>query len=164
MSSPIVAVSLIVLHFGFLLAQVKQDVQGWSEFEKSIWSPVLSSAKNVSLRRVTRSAKDPVYYQSGFEVPLEVYGTMSTRIPAESVRHTRRFRFDQLDFFPSADLNKIKLLLYNNFSEVRNSFRNQTAKGRSQQVILNEFLKVKLETWTHKFRASEMLLLVSRDI
>ncbi|XP_053210166.1 uncharacterized protein LOC128393957 [Panonychus citri] len=58
-----------------------------------------------------------------------------------------------------ADIKSLRYNLVNHFSSPRNSFANDTLKQNARRVIIDKFVKLRLETWTHKFNATEMRFL-----
>uniref|UniRef100_T1JSU4 Peptidase M28 domain-containing protein n=1 Tax=Tetranychus urticae TaxID=32264 RepID=T1JSU4_TETUR len=61
--------------------------------------------------------------------------------------------------FLEADVRSLRSNLVNHFSSPRNSFANETAKQIVRKFIIDKFVKLRLETWTHKFNATEMKFL-----
>ncbi|XP_074596762.1 uncharacterized protein LOC141851862 [Brevipalpus obovatus] len=89
------------------------------------------------------------------------------RYRQRSARRSDLLHRDQVDFdddpppipLIEADMKRLRWNIVHHFSNVRNSFANLTSKENVQNVIIDKFVKLRLETWTHRFNATEMKFL-----
>lgn len=118
---------------------------------ENLASPVWSSLGDEELSSSTSAA--------GFiaEVSRDRRGAWSRRNPKNLLLSDRGSSQEPIE----ADVHRLRSNIVNLFSTVRNSFSNESLKQNVRDMIIERFVKLRLETWTHRFNATEMKFLAS---